>query len=264
MIRAFETISDRIFFDLLPLAVRIFIVVTVLTMWHPLLGGIVALWTMFYLIASYFFALYKLKFDVRAVEEADATRELRARAQGLRLIVAGSTLDGEESALIAVWPQLLKVDSKLTMILAPRHPERFASVAALLADSGIPWVRRTDWPSALAPGQIVLLDIVFSLDSVITAVGMAQQVTVMVAAIICAVLVMMLFANAVCNFVNRYPTIRMLALAFLLLVGMVLIAEGAGKHIERGYIYFAMAFSLGVELLNLRFGGRPAAHSPKK
>ncbi len=113
-------------------------------------------------------------------------------------------------------------------------------------------------------GQIVLLDIVFSLDSVITAVGMAQQVTVMVAAIICAVLVMMLFANAVCNFVNRYPTIRMLALAFLLLVGMVLIAEGAGKHIERGYIYFAMAFSLGVELLNLRFGGRPAAHSPKK
>jgi predicted tellurium resistance membrane protein TerC len=113
-------------------------------------------------------------------------------------------------------------------------------------------------------GQIVLLDIVFSLDSVITAVGMAQQVSVMIAAIICAVVVMMLFANAVCDFVNRYPTIRMLALAFLLLVGMVLIAEGAGKHIERGYIYFAMAFSLGVEFLNLRFGGRPAAHPSGK
>lgn len=113
-------------------------------------------------------------------------------------------------------------------------------------------------------GQIVLLDIVFSLDSVITAVGMAQHVPVMVAAIICAVLVMMLFANAVCDFVNRYPTIRMLALAFLLLVGVFLVAEGAGKHIERGYIYFAMAFSLGVEFLNLRFGDRAHAHSGNK
>ena len=117
---------------------------------------------------------------------------------------------------------------------------------------------------ATAIVQIVLLDLVFSLDSVITAVGMAQQVPVMVAAIICAVLVMMVFANAVCDFVNRYPTIRMLALAFLLLVGVFLVAEGAGKHIERGYIYFAMAFSLGVELLNLRFGGRTAAHSAGK
>ena len=117
---------------------------------------------------------------------------------------------------------------------------------------------------AAAIGQIVLLDIVFSLDSVITAVGMAQHVPVMVAAIICAVLVMMLFANAVCDFVNRYPTIRMLALAFLLLVGVVLIAEGAGRHIERGYIYFAMAFSLGVELLNLRFAARAHSHPAKK
>ncbi len=115
-----------------------------------------------------------------------------------------------------------------------------------------------------AIGQIVLLDLVFSLDSVITAVGMAQRVPVMVAAIICAVLMMMLFADTVCNFVNRYPTIRMLALAFLLLVGVFLVAEGVGKHIERGYIYFAMAFSLGVEFLNLRFGGRPAPHPAEK
>ncbi len=115
---------------------------------------------------------------------------------------------------------------------------------------------------AAAIGQIVLLDLVFSLDSVITAVGMAKHVPVMVAAIICAVMVMMVFADTVCDFVNRYPTIRMLALAFLMLVGVFLVAEGAGKHIERGYIYFAMAFSLGVEFLNLRFGGRPAAHSP--
>jgi predicted tellurium resistance membrane protein TerC len=117
---------------------------------------------------------------------------------------------------------------------------------------------------AAAIGQIVLLDLVFSLDSVITAVGMAKHVPVMVAAIICAVLVMMVFANVVCDFVNRYPSIRMLALAFLMLVGVFLVAEGLGKHIERGYIYFAMAFSLGVEFLNLRFGGRPAAHPAEK
>jgi predicted tellurium resistance membrane protein TerC len=104
--------------------------------------------------------------------------------------------------------------------------------------------------------QIVLLDIVFSLDSVITAVGMARQVPVMVAAIVLAVLVMMLFANAVSGFVNRHPTIRMLALAFLLLIGVMLLTEGVGKHFNRGYIYFAMAFSLGVEMLNLRAGHR--------
>ncbi len=107
--------------------------------------------------------------------------------------------------------------------------------------------------------QIVLLDLVFSLDSVITAVGMAQQVAVMIAAIIVAVLVMMAFANKVSDFVNRHPTIRMLALAFLLLIGVMLLAEGFGKHIDRGYIYFAMAFSLFVEMLNLRSGHRARA-----
>ncbi len=104
--------------------------------------------------------------------------------------------------------------------------------------------------------QILLLDLVFSLDSVITAVGMAQRVPVMVAAIMLAVMVMMLFAGAVTAFVNRHPTIRMLALAFLLLIGVMLFAEGLGKHIEKGYIYFAMFFSLFVELLNLRASRR--------
>ncbi len=111
--------------------------------------------------------------------------------------------------------------------------------------------------------QIMLLDLVFSLDSVITAVGMAQRVPVMVAAIILAVLVMMLFAGAVTAFVNRHPTIRMLALAFLLLIGVMLVAEGFGKHIEKGYIYFAMAFSLFVEMLNLR-AGRHGQTAPQK
>jgi predicted tellurium resistance membrane protein TerC len=104
--------------------------------------------------------------------------------------------------------------------------------------------------------QIVVLDMVFSLDSVITAVGMARQVSVMITAIVLAVLVMMVFANAVSGFVNRHPTIRMLALAFLLLIGVMLLTEGVGKHFDRGYIYFAMAFSLVVELLNLRAGSR--------
>ncbi len=106
--------------------------------------------------------------------------------------------------------------------------------------------------------QVALLDIVFSLDSVITAVGMVDRVGVMVAAIVTAVLVMMLFAKAVGDFVGRHPTIRMLALAFLLLIGFMLVVEGTGHHVPKGYIYFAMAFSLFVELLNMRASSRGA------
>ncbi len=100
--------------------------------------------------------------------------------------------------------------------------------------------------------QIMLLDIVFSLDSVITAVGMAQQVAVMVTAIVVAVAFMMLFANAIGDFVERHPTVKMLALSFLLLIGVALIADGLAFHIPKGYIYFAMGFSVFVEMLNLR------------
>ncbi|ACL63426.1 Integral membrane protein TerC [Anaeromyxobacter dehalogenans 2CP-1] len=100
--------------------------------------------------------------------------------------------------------------------------------------------------------QIALLDIVFSLDSVITAVGMAKHLPVMVAAMVLAVGVMLVFADAIGGFVERHPTIKMLALSFLILIGVMLVAEGLGKHIEKGYVYFAMAFSLGVELLNMR------------
>jgi predicted tellurium resistance membrane protein TerC len=101
-------------------------------------------------------------------------------------------------------------------------------------------------------GQIVLLDVVFSLDSVITAVGMARQVGVMVAAVVIAVAVMMLAAGAVSDFVHRHPTVKMLALSFLLLIGVALLADGLGQHISKGYIYFAMGFSVFVEMLNLR------------
>jgi predicted tellurium resistance membrane protein TerC len=100
--------------------------------------------------------------------------------------------------------------------------------------------------------QIVLLDIVFSLDSVITAVGMVDELAVMVIAVIVSVGFMMGFAGPISDFVDRHPTVKMLALSFLLLIGVALVAEGLDQHIPKGYIYFAMAFSVGVELLNLR------------
>jgi len=104
--------------------------------------------------------------------------------------------------------------------------------------------------------QIMLFDLVFSIDSVITAIGMARAIPVMVAAIVIAVLTMMLFAAPVSSFVERHPSIKMLALSFLLLIGVLLVAEGMGAHLDRGYVYFAMGFSLFVELLNLRTHAR--------
>jgi 3-deoxy-D-manno-octulosonic-acid transferase len=121
-----------------------------------------------------------LKFDVRAAQEADATIELKRLAGGLRLIVAGSTLEGEEAALLEAWPRLLEADPQLVMVLAVRHPERFAAVAALLESSGIPWVRRSDWRAKpaeslhpLAPGTIVLLDTIGELASVYSLASVA-------------------------------------------------------------------------------------------
>lgn len=133
-----------------------------------------------------------LKFDVRATQEADATRQLKALAPTLKLVVAGSTLDGEESALLEAWPKLLAANPQLAMVLAPRHPERFAAVAALLDRSGIPWIKRSDWlanstaapqpfqqpqpiqtPQLLRPGTIVLLDSIGELASVYSLAAIA-------------------------------------------------------------------------------------------
>lgn len=100
--------------------------------------------------------------------------------------------------------------------------------------------------------QILILDIVFSLDSVITAVGMADHIEIMIAAVVIAVGIMLLSAAAISNFVNKHPTVKMLALSFLLLIGVSLLAEGFEQHIPKGYIYFAMAFSVLVEMLNLK------------
>jgi predicted tellurium resistance membrane protein TerC len=107
--------------------------------------------------------------------------------------------------------------------------------------------------------QILLLDIVFSLDSVITAVGMANDVRIMIMAMVLAMLVMLVSARAVSSFVERHPSVKILALAFLLLIGVMLVAEGTGSHVPKGYVYFAMAFSLFVEMLNMRYRRRQLA-----
>ncbi len=110
-------------------------------------------------------------------------------------------------------------------------------------------------------GQIMLLDIIFSLDSVITAVGMANDISIMVTAVVDAVGIMMFSARTIGDFVMRHPTVKVLALSFLLMIGLTLIADGVGFHIPKGYIYFAMGFSIFVEVINLRI--RPA-HAPVK
>lgn len=114
-------------------------------------------------------------------------------------------------------------------------------------------VRKPVQSVAAAIVQIGLLDIIFSLDSVITAVGMAEEVIVMIAAIVIAMVIMLIFSGPVSKFIEKNPPIKMLALSFLILIGVTLMAEGLGTHVSKGYIYFAMGFSLGVEVLNLRW-----------
>jgi len=101
--------------------------------------------------------------------------------------------------------------------------------------------------------QIVLLDIIFSFDSILTAVGLTDQVILMIIAVIVSIVVMMIFAKAVGDFVNKYPTIQILALSFLILIGFMLVMDGLHYHVPKGYIYFAVFFSLSIEMLNIRF-----------
>ena len=124
---------------------------------------------------------------------------------------------------------------------------------------GAPAPKQISFSSALI--QIVLLDMVFSLDSVITAVGMVDEIGVMIAAVIIAVVAMMIFAGSISRFMVRYPTLKMLALSFLLLIAVNLIGEGLGFHIPKGYTYFAMGFSVAVEMLNIKSRKRNAARS---
>jgi predicted tellurium resistance membrane protein TerC len=133
----------------------------------------------------------------------------------------------------ATWEIHDKLEGAVSEETKGRRARRYASFGAVLA-------------------QIAVLDLVFSLDSVITAVGMARSIEVMIAAIVMAVLVMMVFAGGISRFVEQHPTLKMLALSFLILIGAMLVLEGFGTHVEKGYVYFAIAFSLGVEMLNIR------------
>lgn len=100
--------------------------------------------------------------------------------------------------------------------------------------------------------QVILIDIVFSFDSIITAVGLAKEVAIMIAAVVISMIIMLFFSQAIGNFISKHPSIKLLALAFLLMIGMLLVAESFGYHVPKGYVYFAMAFSVGVEVLNMR------------
>jgi 3-deoxy-D-manno-octulosonic-acid transferase len=156
-------------------------------LWQPLLGQLTCILAQSEVDAQRLKAITSLqdrvtvsgnlKFDVRAAQEAEATRLLRSLGSGLRFIVAGSTLDGEESALLESWPQLLEADPQLAMVIAPRHPERFGAVAALLQKSGFHWVARSAWkaqtPEPLAAGQIVLLDTIGELASTYSVASVA-------------------------------------------------------------------------------------------
>lgn len=168
---------------------------------------------------------------------------------GTLLSVAGVELSGRDLILLAGGLFLMaKATHEIhTKLEGPEeHPQAGKRIHASLA-------------SVIA--QIMAFDLVFSIDSVITAIGMARAIWVMVTAIVIAVATMIVFADPVSNFVERHPSIKMLALSFLLLIGVLLVAEGMGQHIDRGYVYFAMGFSLFVELLNLRATRRRRARA---
>jgi predicted tellurium resistance membrane protein TerC len=163
--------------------------------------------------------------------------------------VLGKSLSGRDLILIfgglfLLWKSVHEIHKTLEGAAEDYRPDIRASFAAVLL-------------------QIAVIDIVFSLDSVITAVGLVDEIAVMITAIVAAVLVMMLAARPIGDFVDRHPTLKMLALAFLIVVGMALVADGLGFHVPKGYIYFAMAFSVAVEMLNLRLRGRLAQRSQR-
>ncbi len=162
--------------------------------------------------------------DWGGVKDIFGPGEMAISARDLILIVGG---------LFLIYKSTSEIHEKLEGAI---HPEE--------AKGGISF-----WGVIL---QILILDIVFSLDSVITAVGMADHVEIMIVAVILAVIVMMFAATAISNFVNKHPTVKMLSLSFLLLIGVSLLAEGFDQHIPKGYIYVAMAFSVLVEMLNLK------------
>ena len=179
------------------------------------------------LLLSFIFVLTKLTaplFTVPFIHEHGTGAPLAITGQRLVLLIGG---------LFLLWKSVHEIHGNLEGEAHEGSSKVKGALAAVIA-------------------QIVVVDIIFSLDSVITAVGMAQQIGVMITAVILAMIVMFIAAKSIADFVNKHPTIKMLALSFLMLVGVVLVAEGCGQHIEKGYIYFAMAFSFVVEVLNIR------------
>ncbi|MCA2980437.1 MAG: TerC family protein [Myxococcaceae bacterium] len=161
--------------------------------------------------------------------------------------VLGNELTGRDLILLGGGLFLIFKATRELYVKVEGHEEEDARAAEAAGD---PAQRRKGVASVVL--QILAIDLIFSLDSIITAVGMAQALWVMVVAMVIAVLTMMMFANAVGGFVERHPSVKVLALSFLLMIGTMLVADGLGTHVPKGYVYFAMAFSLGVELLNLR------------
>ena len=152
--------------------------------------------------------------------------------------------------LFLVWKATREIHQRVD----PDHAEHAESATSKAAQIGF----------AAAMGQIVMLDLVFSIDSVITAVGMAEHLPVMIAAVVIAIIIMLIASGPVSEFVHRYPTVKMLALSFLLLIGMTLIADALHFHIPRGYLYFAVGFSILVEFLNQSAMRRSTGRSGKK
>lgn len=195
-------------------------------------------------------------------------QEQRARARNLGLILAMLTrillllsltwVMGLKSALFSVFGHavsgrdLILIGGGLFLLAKSTHEIHHSLEGAEEHESG---GAGASFASVLV--QIAIIDIVFSLDSVITAVGMAKDLMVMILAIIVSVMVMLVAARAIGEFVEEHPTLKMLALSFLILVGMTLVGEGLHFHIPKGYVYFAMAFSVGVELLNMRLRKKP-------
>ncbi len=189
------------------------------------------------LLLSFIFVLTKLTaplFTVPFLREHDTGAPLAITGQRLVLLVGG---------LFLLWKSVREIHGNLEGEEEGKSSKVKGALAAVIA-------------------QIVVVDIVFSLDSVITAVGMANNIGIMITAVILAMIVMFLAAKPIADFVNRHPTIKMLALSFLMLVGVVLVAEGCGQHLEKGYIYFAMAFSFAVEVLNIRARAKRVASKP--
>src|ERR1043166_1483694 len=200
-----------------------------------------------------FISLVAGKLPAASQDRARRTGLALAAITRILLLVSLTWIMGLTKPLFSIWS--LDVTGRAVILIAgglfpnAKNPREIHLKLEEEDEHGVARARAT-FGSVLM--QILLLDIVFSLDSVITAVGMADHVVVMIAAVMIAVGVMMFFAGIISRFVERHPTLKMLALSFLLLIGVNLIGDGLGFHIPKGYTYFAMGFSVGVEMLNLK------------